>query len=152
MEDVEIWHDLQRRIATEVSAVRVYMDTWCTHGTVDNPTGVAMKDQLREHAADVILPWPQIHKTPVRERDDGRFVKAFPLEFPAGTGDLHQPRMRSDFKAIEWALNICCAITTGVCWHRIGDIESCGPFSIQHCVNYLGSKAIWCFVGRTNPS
>ena len=34
--------------------------------------------------------------------DDARFVKAFPLEFPMGVGDLRQPRLRSDFTSIEW--------------------------------------------------
>ena len=35
------------------------------------------------------------------ERADGRFVKAFPLEFPMGQGDLRQPRLRTTPRAVE---------------------------------------------------
>ena len=35
------------------------------------------------------------------ERADGRFVKAFPLEFPMGQGDLRQPRLRATPRAVE---------------------------------------------------
>ena len=80
----------------------------------------------------------------MRERDDGRFVNAFPLEFPSGTGDLHQPRMRSDFTAIEWAQHLLryyggrmLASNRG---HRV-----VWAISIPPCVNCLGSKAIWLF-------
>ena len=88
--------------------MRFYMNTWQGHGTWEELQRDAVVDELREHAANIrdSHPWPTIHKTPVRERDDGRFVKAFPLEFPSGTGDLHQPRMRSDFTAIEWAQHL----------------------------------------------
>ena len=50
--------------------------------------------------------WPEILEKPVIERSDGRFVKAFPLEFPAGVGDLHQERLRSDIKAADWAQHV----------------------------------------------
>ena len=39
-------------------------------------------------------------------RDDGRFVKAFPVEFPMGVADLRQPRLRSDFSVAEWVQHI----------------------------------------------
>ena len=55
-----------------------------------------------EHLEDIILPWPTISKDPTPYFDDARFVKAFPLEFPMGVGDLRQPRLRSDFTSIEW--------------------------------------------------
>jgi len=34
--------------------------------------------------------------------EDGRFVKAFPLEFPMGMGDLSQPCLRGDFSTADW--------------------------------------------------
>ena len=66
------------------------MNTWQGHGTWEELKRDAVVDKLREHATNFreSHPWPTIHKTPVREKEDGRFVKAFALEFPSGTGDL----------------------------------------------------------------
>ena len=30
-------------------------------------------------------------------------MKSFPIEFPMGQGDLHQPRLRADFSAGDYA-------------------------------------------------
>ena len=38
--------------------------------------------------------------------EDGRFAKAFPLEFPMGTADLHQPRLRADFTTADWVQHL----------------------------------------------
>ena len=50
-----------------------------------------------------MLPWPEIEKEPIPMYEEGRFVKAFPLEFPMGVGDLKQPCLRDDFSAADWA-------------------------------------------------
>ena len=34
--------------------------------------------------------------------EEGRFVKAFPLEFSVGVADLRQPQLRDDYSALEW--------------------------------------------------
>ena len=38
--------------------------------------------------------------------DEGRFVKSFPLEFPMGTGDLRQARVRTDFSVSEYVQHV----------------------------------------------
>ena len=88
-------------VAVEVDCVRGYVRTWRGTGAVGarEPTNVA--DTLREHVADVVHPWPSISEEPHPERADGRFVKAFPLEFPMGQGDPRQPRLRSDFRIAD---------------------------------------------------
>ena len=48
-------------------------------------------------------PWPVVEKTPVAADEEGRFAKAFPLEFPMGVADLKQPQLREDFTPTEWA-------------------------------------------------
>ena len=46
--------------------------------------------------------WPVIQKEPVPLFEEGRFVKAFHLEFPMGVGDLQQSQLRDDFTTAEW--------------------------------------------------
>ena len=48
-----------------------------------------------------VFPWPRILNEPTPERADGRFVKAFPLAFPMGVGDLYQTRVRNDFHEVD---------------------------------------------------
>ena len=43
-----------------------------------------------------------IEKEPVATSEEGRFVKAFPLEFLKGVADLKQPQLRDDYTALEW--------------------------------------------------
>ena len=41
-------------------------------------------------------------KLQMAESSDGRLVKAHPLTFPTGCGDLRQPRLRTDSSPVEW--------------------------------------------------
>ena len=54
----------------------------------------------------ISYPWPPIGQQPTPQLDDGRFAKSFPIEFPMGQGDLHQPRLRGDFSPEEWAQHL----------------------------------------------
>ena len=60
-----------------------------------------VEEATQEHLQDTIFPWPRILEEPTPERADGRFVKAFPLEYPMGVADLQQPRLRSDFHVAD---------------------------------------------------
>ena len=62
--------------------------------------GVA--EATEEVCRDAVRPWPAIEKDPVAMSDEGRFVKAFPLEFPMGVADLKQPQLRDDYSVMEW--------------------------------------------------
>ena len=83
--------------------MHAYLDCWRASGGFTDLFGSRdVAEALRENVADVVLPWPVIDRVPVAECDDGRLVKSFPVEFPMGQGDLHQPRLRSDFSAADY--------------------------------------------------
>ena len=82
--------------------METYLDTWRSTGAMQKLQAKHVETTTHEHLEDIILPWPTISKDPTPYFDDARFVKAFPLEFPMGVGDLRQPRLRSDFTSIEW--------------------------------------------------
>jgi len=42
----------------------------------------------------------------VTENCDGRLVKAHPLTFPTGCGDLRQTRLRTDFHPLAWVQHV----------------------------------------------
>ena len=67
---------------------------------------VNVQKSLTETSLQHVLPWPQILKEPNPERDDARFVKAFPLTFPCGEADLRQPRPREDFTVMEYVQHL----------------------------------------------
>ena len=60
-----------------------------------------VQDATRHHVADTVHPWPRILDQPTPELADGRFVKAFPLQFPMAVADPRQPRLRSDYSFID---------------------------------------------------
>ena len=96
----DILQELVERILQELASVHAYLDCWRASGGFTDLSGSRdVAEALRENVADVVLPWPVIDRVPVAECDDGRLVKSFPVEFPMGQGDLHQPRLRSDFSA-----------------------------------------------------
>jgi hypothetical protein len=89
------------RLAAEVDAVRGYVRAWRGTGAVLAADTQHVAEELRARLADVVHAWPPIAEDPMGERADGRFVKAFPLEFPMGQGDLRQPRLRATPRAVE---------------------------------------------------
>ena len=90
----DIVAELVERILQELASVHAYLDCWRASGGFTDLFGIkAVAEALRENVADVVLPWPVI---------DSRLVKSFPVEFLMGQGDLHQPRLRSDFSAADY--------------------------------------------------
>merc|ERR1712115_458502 len=75
-------------------------------GTIEkqSPENVIRKTQ--DLVKEVIHPWPTIQEDPTPWSDDARFAKAFPFSFPMGTGDYRQPRLRSDFNALDWTQHV----------------------------------------------
>ena len=80
-------------------------------------------EETQAQLSQAIWPWPSISPNPTRELEDGRFVKSHPIEFPMGTGDLRQARLRSDFSPADWVQHIFRYFTghflTSVRGHRV---------------------------------
>ena len=98
-----IRNQLCEDILSEVAKVQAYMAAWKGSTLVAEPDRKGVAEEIEEVCANAVRPWPVIEKTPVAMNEEGRFVKAFPLEFPMGVGDLKQPQVRGDFTAAEWA-------------------------------------------------
>jgi hypothetical protein len=96
----------------EISAVRVYLGQWRSSAavfddvTAEDAAADTVENRLTQDLHDAVHPWPAIEAQPAEAWCDGRFVKAFPLEFPMGVADLHQERLRSDFSAAAWAQHL----------------------------------------------
>ena len=90
-------------ILGEVAKVQAYLAAWKGSTLVAAPERQGVADEIEEVCTNAVRPWPAIEKTPVAMNEEGRFAKAFPLEFPMGVGDLRQPQLRGDFTATEWA-------------------------------------------------
>jgi len=96
----------------ELAGVRVFVSHWRSSAAVfddvaaEEAAADTVDGRLRRDVRDVVQPWPTIEAHPTDAWCDGRFVKAFPLEFPMGVADLHQERLRSDFTAAAWAQHL----------------------------------------------
>ena len=95
--------ELAQRIYEEVYMVQAYCKTWRSTAGMMKDRGKSIEDELHTRVSDTVYPWPEIKATPTGYREDGRFAKSFPLEFPFGVGDLYQPRIRNDFSTVDWA-------------------------------------------------
>ena len=58
--------------------------------------------EVHDLARELLYGWPSVGQEPTGMRAQGRFPKAFPLEFPMGIGDLWDPRP-VPVTAAEWA-------------------------------------------------
>ncbi len=93
-------------IADEVAVINAYLTAWRGTGTAEASLPQPVETSLRAVAAQRVLAWPTISKDPVAETSDGRLVKAHPLTFPTGCGDLRQSRLRTDFSPLEWTQHV----------------------------------------------
>ncbi len=93
-------------IAEEVAVVQAYTTAWRGTGAVKPAVPQNVEETLRAEAAKCVLPWPAIGENPVPETTDSRLVKAHPLTFPTGCGDLRQPRLRTDFTPLDWTQHV----------------------------------------------
>ena len=102
MSEVDVVDALTVHILEEIHAVQAYVNAW--RGTAMAPTmdRHLVADTLHETVEELVKPWPEIERQPVSWSEAGRFVKAFPLEFPMGMGDLTQTCLRDDFSPAEW--------------------------------------------------
>ena len=123
-------------IADEIALVQAYTTTWRGSGTLEGAPPQQVEDTLRSEAAQRILPWPSISDTPVPETSDGRLVKAHPLVFPTGCGDLRQPRLRTDFSLLECGLSTCSGISMDASSQLCAVNVPFGPASTQQCYNF----------------
>ena len=98
--------EVRARIVEEMSAVKAYLRTWQGSCVLLKPPTTSVAEERRCMARELVLPWPRIDADPCPMHEDGRFAKAFPLEFPTGLGDLHQPRLRSDFSVADWVQHV----------------------------------------------
>ena len=104
--DADKTFEIGELIADEVALVQAYTTVWRGSGTVEGAPPQHVEDNLRAETAQRVLPWPSISETPVMESSDGRLVKAHPLVFPTGCGDLRQPRLRTDFSPLDWTQHL----------------------------------------------
>ena len=84
-----------------MAIVTAYTSVWRGSSTVEAPAASDVAEDVFAEAARRVLPWPGISERPVPETTDGRIVKSHPLTFPAGCGDLRQPRLRTDFQPLD---------------------------------------------------
>ena len=103
MSDPEIARQLCEDILGEVAKVQAYLASWKGSVVIAEPERQGVSDEIADVCDAVVHPWPVIEKAPVAANEEGRFVKAFPLAFPMGMGDLKQPQLRDDYTATEWA-------------------------------------------------
>ena len=82
--------------------VNAYVRVWRGSCAVFAPDSTNVLQGRRQRVEEVVCPWPTIGLHPTAFQEDGRFAKAHPLNFPTGSGDFLQPRVRSDFTAVEW--------------------------------------------------
>ena len=104
--DADKASEIGELIADEVALVQAYTTVWRGSGTVEGAPPQHVEDNLLTETAQRVLPWPSISETPVMESSDGRLVKAHPLVFPTGCGDLRQPRLRTDFSPLDWTQHL----------------------------------------------
>ena len=102
MDEQTVLHTLCMQILEEMNAVQAYVNAWRGSAMAQEPERHLVADTLQDTVSNLVKPWPEIEKKPVPMYEDGRFVKAFPLEFPMGTGDLSQPCLRGDFSTADW--------------------------------------------------
>ena len=99
-EDIEA--EIAERIVEEFAAVNAYLSTWRSSGGFLDESQLTVKEAIAKGVDHVVKPWPPISQEPVAERQDGRLAKSFPLQFPCGEADIHQPRLRSDFSTADY--------------------------------------------------
>ena len=99
----ELHAQLVEQIWEEVHSVEAFMTAWTGSTVLPKPEERALGDHIVDACTDAVAPWPTIERDPTAPYEDGRFVKAFPLEFPMGQGDFHQARLRDDFSVQAWA-------------------------------------------------
>ena len=64
------------------------------------------EQQAQSYAENLVFGWPSKSTDPVTLRDAGRFVKAHPLDFPMGVGDLHDPDRPRKVSVPEWVQHL----------------------------------------------
>ena len=102
----EIQQDIAQAICSEVAAVQAYCRTWQSNASYLQNKQQTVEKELKNAVNNVVYPWPKIQSQPTGYREDGRFSKSYPLEFPFGVGDLNQPRIRNDFSVVDWAQHL----------------------------------------------
>ena len=55
--------------------------------------GADPEEESMDIARSIAYGWPSVDREPTGVRQGARFVKAFPLKFPMGIGDLHEERI-----------------------------------------------------------
>ena len=102
----QIEEEIAHNICSEVAAVQAYCRTWQASASYLQEKQQSVENELKGRVHNVVYPWPGIESQPTPYREDGRFSKSYPLEFPFGVGDLHQPRIRNGFSVVEWAQHL----------------------------------------------
>ena len=70
---------------------------------VDRADEDEQAESLAEH---LVYVWPNKAVDPVTVRDAGRFVKAHPLDFSMGVGDLYDPDRPRKVSVSEWVQHL----------------------------------------------
>ena len=63
------------------------------------------EEEARQLAAGIVYGWPGTASEPTGAMSYGRFVKAHPLDFPMGIGDLYEVRPRK-VSVEEWVQHL----------------------------------------------
>ena len=88
MSHAEVVDTLTMHILEEIQAVQAYVNAWRGTALAPSVDRHLVADTLHETVEEMVRPWPEIERQPVSWSEAGRFVKAFPLEFPMGMDRL----------------------------------------------------------------
>ena len=81
----ELQQEIARNICKEVAAVQAYCRTWQANASYFKARERTVEHQLKDRVQAVVYPRPSIQQERTPYREDGRFSKSYPLEFPFGT-------------------------------------------------------------------
>ena len=104
--DADRASEIAEWIAEEIAVISAYTTAWRGSATIERPGEGMVAAEVSTEAARRVVAWPEIAKDPVPQSSHGRIVKSHPLTFPAGCGDIKQPRVRSDFSPFEWTRHV----------------------------------------------
>jgi hypothetical protein len=98
---------LLEQLGFEIGVVEDLKPSVQESGSMEEAVDRADEDeQAKSLAEHLVYGWPNKAADPVTVRDAGRFVKAHPLDFPMGVGDLYDPDRSRKVTVSEWVQHL----------------------------------------------
>ena len=137
---LECWENLREQLAFEIGLVDDLQLGVEERGCMDEDVDRAdEEDEAKSLAEHVVYGWPSKAADSVTVRDVGRFVKAHPLDFPMGVGDLYDLDRPRNVRFSEWVQHL---MPTGV--RRRGEgFEVPGPDAEENNVVARSCRSVY---------